>query len=44
MLLAQFIAHALTAAKWFDAAVVHAKDSVRAVLGTIRSGRQTDLG
>jgi len=44
MLLAQLIAVVLTAAKRFDAVVLHLEDSVRGMVGTMRFGRQTDLG
>jgi hypothetical protein len=44
MLLAQFIAHVLTMVKRFDSVVMHAKDSVRGLLGTVRSSGEADLG
>ena len=44
MLLAQLIAVVLTAVKRFDTVVLHAKDSVRGMLGAMRSGGEADLG
>jgi hypothetical protein len=43
MLLAQLIVVVLSAVKRFDAVVLHARDSVRGFVGTIRSSGEADL-
>jgi hypothetical protein len=43
MLLGQFIAHVLPAAKWFDAVVLHAWQKVRELASWLRAYRQREL-